>query len=42
MNIRDGAGSVGGVWFPKNVRLKLGNGSHALFWMDRWLDEVPL
>ena len=36
MNIRDGVGSVGGAWFLENVRLKLGNGSQALFWMDRW------
>jgi len=42
VNIRDGVGSVGGAWFPENVRIKLDNGSQALFWMDRWLDEVPL
>jgi hypothetical protein len=51
VNIRDSVGSVGGAWFPENVRLKLWNGSQALFWMDisqalfwmdRWLDEGPL
>jgi len=42
LNIRDGVGSVGGAWYPDNVRLQLGNGSQTLFWVDKWLGEVPL
>lgn len=41
-NIRDDVGLVGGAWFPDNAWLQIGNESQALFWVDRWVGEVPL
>ena len=31
-----------GSWFPDNLRLKVGNESNTLFWLDRWVGDVPL
>ena len=40
--MHDGVGSVVGTWFPDNLRLKVGNRAHTLFWFDRWVGDVPL
>lgn len=29
-------------WFGENVRRKVGNDVHTLFWTDRWVGEVTL
>ncbi|XP_058742708.1 uncharacterized protein LOC131615254 [Vicia villosa] len=29
-------------WFASSISLKLGSGSFILFWMDRWLCNIPL
>jgi hypothetical protein len=39
--IRDGGG-VFGNWFTDNLRRHVGNGAHTLFWLDRWVGDVPL
>jgi len=41
-SIRDGDGVVSGSWFPDNLCLNVGNGVSSLFWLDRWVGEVPL
>jgi len=40
--IRDGERAASGNWYVDNVRLKTENGLETLFWLDRWLGEVPL
>lgn len=40
--ICDGVGAGEGGWFTDNLRLKVGNGATALFWLDRWVGDVPL
>ena len=42
IRIRDSFGSVLGNWYTDNVSLKTGNGLETLFWLDRWLGDVPL
>jgi hypothetical protein len=42
VNICDGVSSAVESWFPDNLRLKVSNGSSTLFWVDRWVDDVPL
>jgi len=42
VRIRDNLGSTLGNWYDDNVRLKVGNGLNTLFWMDRWVGDVPL
>jgi len=34
--IRDGS------WFLDNHRLQVGNGADIMFWLDRWVGDVPL
>jgi len=41
-SIRDGDASVLGSWFPENLRIHVGNGANTLFWLDRWVGDVPL
>jgi hypothetical protein len=31
-----------GSWFSDNLGLKVGNGVSTLFWLDRWVSDVPL
>jgi hypothetical protein len=31
-----------GSWFSNNLRLKVGNGVSTLFWLGRWVSDVPL
>jgi len=40
--IRDGGSTVLGSWFSDNLRLKVGDGASTLFWLDRWVGDVPL
>jgi len=40
-SIRDGDGTLSGSWFPDNLRHIVGNGVSSLFWLDRWVGEVP-
>ena len=42
VKIRDGFGSALGNWYVDNVRLKAGNRLNTLFWLDRWVGDVPL
>jgi len=42
ITIRDSVGSTVGTWFPDNLCLKVGNGGPTLFWIDRWVGDVPL
>jgi len=29
-------------WFPDNLRLNVGSGVSTLFWLYRWVSDVPL
>jgi len=31
-----------GSWFSNNLRLNVGNDANTLFWLDRWMGDVPL
>jgi hypothetical protein len=33
---------MSGSWFPDNLCLIVENGVSSLFWLDRWVGEVPL
>jgi hypothetical protein len=39
--IRDSLGSALANWYADNVRPKTENGLDTLFWLDRWLGDVP-
>lgn len=40
--IRDGVGVVEEGWFAERVSRSVGNGSNTIFWLDRWLGDIPL
>jgi len=42
VRIYDGLGSALENWYVDNVRLKIGNGLNTLFWLNRWVGDVPL
>jgi len=42
VKIRDSLGSTLANWYADNVRHKVGNGFNTLFWLNRWVDDVPL
>jgi len=42
VRIRDGCGAALGNWYADNVSLKIGNRVNTLFWLDRWVGDVPL
>jgi len=40
VGIRDGGGAFGNL-FPDNLGRHVGNGASTLFWLDRWVGDVP-
>lgn len=41
-NIREEVGQVDGGWLRDNISRKVGDGNSTLFWVDPWLDGMPL
>jgi len=41
-NIRDGIREEGEGWFAGMVSRRVGDGENTLFWLDRWVGNVPL
>ena len=41
-NIRERVGLVDGEWLRDNISRKVGDGNSTLFWVDLWLDGMPL
>ena len=40
--IREEVGHVEGGWLRDNISRKMGDGNSTLFWVDLWLDRMPL
>jgi len=42
VRIHEGIGFAVGTWLVDNLRLTVGNEFATLFWLDRWVGDVPL